>query len=91
MRSIALLLLLLGIVLITIGYTKMKIKCPPPRIEYRFVPQTFIDEQLNSTNVSSNLNDILDGQDPWFGEDVKKTASTRTDPGDNFYQSKSSY
>ena len=62
MRSFALLLLLLGIVAITIGYTKMQIKCPPPRIEYRYVPRTFYEEQIASGN-------ILKKFDPMFSKD----------------------
>jgi len=31
-RTLALALLLIGIVFITIGYTKMSFSCPPPRI-----------------------------------------------------------
>ena len=33
-RTVALALLLAGIVFITIGYTKMSFKCPPPKVEY---------------------------------------------------------
>ena len=48
-RSIALLFLLLGIVFITIGYSKQNLKCPPPEIEYRLIPKTFYEEQLTNT------------------------------------------
>jgi hypothetical protein len=85
MKSIALLLLLIGIVLITIGYTKMKIKCPPPRIEYRFVPQTFLDQQLDSANISNALGSLFEGKDPWFGEDVTTTKSQALNSRENFF------
>lgn len=39
------LLLLVGFVFVTIGYVKSGKRCPPKRIEYRYVPKTFVEEQ----------------------------------------------
>lgn len=64
MRSFALLILLLGIVAVTIGYTKMQIKCPPPRIEYRYVPRTFYEEQIASGDVIKNFDSMFSKESP---------------------------
>ena len=64
MRSVALALLLAGIVMITIGYTKVQLKCPPPRVEYRIVPRSVLDEQLFSS--VAPVSSIFDEQDPFF-------------------------
>ena len=98
MRSIALLLLLLGIVAITIGYTKIKIKCPPPRIEYRYIPRSLLDEQLDSQTLK-NVSDIFDNSDPWFLNDPLKhtldenghmvfATNQNFDVHDNFFSTK---
>ena len=76
MKSIALALLLLGIVLITISYTKQHIKCPPPRIQYRFIPQSILDEQLNAPELADKFGKMFENKDTWFGEDVTYTNST---------------
>lgn len=72
MRSFALLLFLLGIVVIIIGALKKRQQCPPPRIEYRFVPRSLLDEQLDSRTLQ-NLDDMFNNQDPWLNvDDVMK-------------------
>lgn len=71
MRSFALLLLLLGIVVIVIGFLKNRQTCPPPRIEYRFIPRSLLDEQLDSNTLNS-LGNLFDSQDPWLGIDLTK-------------------
>ena len=45
-RVLALIMLMAGIVFITIGYTKMSFKCPPPQIEYRYIPRQIYEEQI---------------------------------------------
>lgn len=71
MRSFALLLFLLGIITIVIGALKKRQQCPPPRIEYRFVPRSLLDEQLDSRTLQ-NLDSMFENQDPWLGVDVIK-------------------
>lgn len=51
-KSLALFILLIGIILITIGYSKTTLKCPPPEIEYRLVPRTFFEEQMSNQNLT---------------------------------------
>ena len=44
-RTLSLALLLIGVVFITIGYTKMSFECPPPAIQYRYIPRKIYEEQ----------------------------------------------
>lgn len=65
MRSLAVLLLFVGIVAITIGYTKSTESCPPPRIEYRYVPRKYIDEQMDSNSASEIMTDMANSTTPY--------------------------
>ena len=58
-RVIALMLLLAGIVLMTIGYTKMSFKCPPPKVEYRYIPRQLYEEQIYDNNVMSKFQSMF--------------------------------
>ena len=60
MRSLALFFLLIGVILITIGYSKTSLKCPPPKVEYRLVPHTFYEQQMSDQQLL-NL-DIFKGE-----------------------------
>lgn len=65
MRSLAVLLLFMGIVAITIGYTKSTASCPPPRIEYRYVPRKYMDEQMDSNSASEVMTDMATSATPY--------------------------
>jgi len=68
MNSIALLILIIGIIFIIIGYNKSTEKCPPPKIEYRFIPRTFYDEQVSPVNVKEIFGDLFKGEDSWLNK-----------------------
>jgi len=44
-KSILLLLLIIGIILIAISISKTQQSCPPQKIVYKYVPRTFDEEQ----------------------------------------------
>ena len=46
----------------------MQIKCPPPRIEYRYVPRTFYEEQIASGDILKNFDSMFSKDAP--SEDV---------------------
>lgn len=52
MNVFLMLLLLIGFVFVTIGYVKSGKRCPPRRVEYRYVPKTFVEEQESPTPVT---------------------------------------
>ena len=45
MKSIILILAMIGIILLSVGYVKSNLQCPPPKIEYRYISKSFEDEQ----------------------------------------------
>jgi hypothetical protein len=53
MKSIVLILAMVGIILIATGYVKSNLQCPPPKIEYRYITKTFEDEQDVQTPIMS--------------------------------------
>lgn len=52
MNVLLLLLLLIGFVFVVIGYVKTGKRCPPRRIEYRYTPRNFVEEQESPTPVT---------------------------------------
>ena len=45
MKSLILILLIIGIIFISVGYIKTNQQCPPPVVEFRYIPKTFDEEQ----------------------------------------------
>ena len=45
MKSIILLLAIVGILMVGVGFIQNNMQCPPSRIEYRYIPKTFTEEQ----------------------------------------------
>ena len=87
MRSFVLVLLLIGIVLVTIGYSNLRLKCPPPRIQYRILPQSYIEEQLSGKTNSEVLQTLFNSDDPFF-RDTSLSINTKSDNNttiENFY------
>lgn len=55
MDALLLILLAIGMTLVAISWLKSELKCPPPQIIYRFVPQHTIDAQFSEQNRPSIL------------------------------------
>ena len=66
MNSIALLILIIGLIFILLGYNNSTNKCPPKEIEYRFLPRTFYDEQMQQTNISDIFSNLFNSNDAWL-------------------------
>jgi len=73
MRSFVLLFLLIGIVLVTIGYSELRLKCPPPRIQYRILPQSYINDQLSGRTNSEVINELFNTSSPFFRQESENT------------------
>lgn len=65
MRSIVVVSLFLGIIMITIGYINQVKKCPPPETEIRYVPRTFREEQEDPVKPSELFYDMFEKPNPW--------------------------
>lgn len=65
MKPIILTLFLAGIIFLVVGYVNQIKKCPPPKIEYRFIPRTFEEEQNNPVLVSQLFRDMFEEPSTW--------------------------
>lgn len=65
MKSLVLLLLLIGITFMIMGYVKTNQQCPPPIIKYRYIPKTFKNEQENPTPLYSIFGTMFTNSSPW--------------------------
>ena len=65
MKSISLLLLIIGILFIIIGYNERISKCPSPKIEYRYIPRNFYEEQNAQVNLKNLYSDMFDKSSSW--------------------------
>lgn len=65
MKAFVLLLLFAGFMMLVIGYINQLQKCPPPQIEYRYVPRTFEQEQDNPVKVSQLYSQMFEEPSTW--------------------------
>lgn len=56
----------LGILGIAVGYVNQLKKCPPPKIEYRYIPRTFQEDQDNPVKVSELYHTMFTEPTPWI-------------------------
>ena len=65
MKSFFVILLFIGIIWIIIGYINQIQTCPPPQVEYRYIPRTFEEEQTSPAKVSQLFRDMFEKPSPW--------------------------
>lgn len=66
-RFLTLLLFFSSLSFIVIGYVKSSSNCPPPKIEYRFIPRTFLEEQEAPVKPSVIFADMFNKPTPYVG------------------------
>jgi len=66
MKSVITIGLFIGVLLITVGYVNQLQKCPPPTIEYRYIPRTFKEDQDNLPQVSEIFTKMFQEPTPWI-------------------------
>jgi hypothetical protein len=68
MKSIILLLAVIGIILLAVGYVKSNLQCPPAKIEYRYIDKSFEDEQDIQTPILSvgGMYSMFEDNTPWI-------------------------
>ena len=64
MRSLILFLFFIGVFLIMKGQ-QMTEGCMPPRIEYRFIPQTFEEQQYQQLPIMATYGKLFTHTSPW--------------------------
>ena len=65
MKSFILILFIIGLVLVFTGYMEKQQQCPNKKIEYRYIPRSFYEEQVTSTNLKNLYSDIFDKPSIW--------------------------
>ena len=61
------LFIIIGIIFVITGLIQSKYECPPPIIEYRYIPRTFKEEQENPSKVSDIFSDLFSKPSAWVG------------------------
>jgi hypothetical protein len=82
MKSYVTLFFFIGILMITVGYINQKQKCPPPIIEYRYIPRTFEQQQDNPVKISQVYSQMFEEPSPWvagfkLGTESKGSATNK--------------
>lgn len=72
MKSIIFFLLIVGVFMVMHGIYQQKYIALQDnrRIEYRFLPRTYYEEQINDTDVASKFKSMFDKESPWFDRNV---------------------
>ena len=65
MKSIVVLSFFIATLMIVIGYVNQLKKCPPPKVEYRYIPRTFKQEQDNPIRPSQIFSKMFEEPTPW--------------------------
>jgi hypothetical protein len=74
MKTLIIILLFIGALSITIGYMNQVKSCPATKIEYRYIPRTFEQEQNEPVKISQLFNSMFTQPTPWIRE-IGKPAS----------------
>ena len=72
MNTILTFLFFTGIFFIIHGIYDQKYKAllKNSHIEYRFIPRTYLEDQMDSNSVTSNLSTLFSNDSPWFERQV---------------------
>ena len=70
MKSIILILALVGVIMISVGYVKSNLQCPPSKVEYRYISKSFEDEQDVHTPIMSmtGMYSMFENDSPWISD-----------------------
>ena len=65
MKSIIMILLMSGIIFVAIGYIKTNQECPPPIVQFRYIPKTFNEEQTVQKPITAVFGSMFNDASPW--------------------------
>ena len=83
-RFIILVLFLIGVIFIIIELTKSYNECPAKKIEYRYLPKTFKEEQESPVPIDDIYGTMFAQASPWVGSFTKNEDTMRTLRDQNF-------
>ena len=72
MNGLILLILFIGSLMIIVGLyeEKLRIAQESKKIEYRFIPRTYYEEQMSYANLFDKVGDMFDNPDPWNDRNI---------------------
>ena len=75
MKSVSLIFFTLAIVFIIVGYMELKIREKQNQkiIEYRFIPRSLIEDQINPVNLETSFTDMFKKQNPFLDQNTTVT------------------
>lgn len=79
----SILIFLIGLILIYLTLQIESKKCPPPKIEYRFIPRTFTEEQESPIKASEIFKSMFEKPTPFLGRALGRD-TTKSDINRNF-------
>jgi hypothetical protein len=65
MKSIIMMIAFVGILALVIGYVNQLKQCPPPKIEYRYIPRTFEEDQNDPAKTSQVFKTMFNDPNTW--------------------------
>ena len=65
MKSIIIIMFIIGLLLLVSGYIEKKNNCPAPKIEYRYIPRSFYEEQISSNDLKKTYSDMFNEPSTW--------------------------
>ena len=65
MKTLVFLLMFIGFVFVVIGFVKTNQTCPPPIVQFRYIPKTFNEEQNVQVPVTSIFSKMFNNTTPW--------------------------
>ena len=66
MKSIIVMLTVIGVIGLIIGYINQIKTCPPPRVEYRYIPRSFEDDQNDPVKITQLFKNMFEQPTPWL-------------------------
>jgi hypothetical protein len=65
MKALVFLLMFIGFVFVVIGFVKTNQTCPPPIVQFRYIPKTFNEEQNVQVPVMAIFSKMFNNTTPW--------------------------
>lgn len=72
MNLFLVLLMFVAVMLVFVGYVKATHHCPPRKVEYRYVPRTFIEESEDPTPISDIFASMFFESSPYMSHETGK-------------------
>ena len=77
MRTLLIFILFVGLFLIVHGVYEQKLKAAEEnvKVEYKFIPRTLYEEQMNATdNLTLHVGDMFGKESPWYDRNIGNLA-----------------